>query len=62
MLGICQTETSKAFIMKTGFMGDFLYVVAVVGFCRCRLTVSVGQDPKSGFSGLYHDGPYHLSM
>jgi len=32
MLGIRRIETPKATIMKTGFMGNVPYVVAVVAF------------------------------
>ena len=38
MLGIRRTETPKATIMKIGFSGDVPYVIAVVRFCRYRLT------------------------
>jgi len=62
MLGIRRTETPKATIMKIGFSGDVPYVVAVVGFCRCRLSgVSVPGPRKSGFSGSFCYGPYNIA-
>jgi len=50
MLGIRRTETPKATIMKFGFSGDVPYVVAVVLFCRYRLTgVGVAGPGKVAF-------------
>ena len=54
MLGIHRTETPNATIMKFGLGGDVPYVVAVPGFCRCRLTgVGVVGPRKSGFSCIF---------
>ena len=53
MLGIRRTETPKASIMKFVFRGDIPYVVAVLSFCRCRLTgVGVAEPEKVAFQAL----------
>ena len=53
MLGIHRTETPNATIMKFGLGGDVLYVVAVPGFCRCRLTgVGVAGPQKVAFQAF----------
>ena len=50
MLGMYREETPKATIVKIGFSGDVPYVVAVVRFCRCRLTgVGVPGPGKVAF-------------
>jgi len=50
MVGIRQTETPEATIMKIGFRGDVPYVVDLDGFCRCRLTgVGVAGPGKVTF-------------
>jgi len=50
MLGIRRTETPKATIGKIGFSGDVHYVIAVVCFCRYRLTgVGVAEPGKVAF-------------
>jgi len=50
MLGIRRTETPKATIVKIGFSGDVHYVIAVVCFCRYRLTgVGVAEPGKVAF-------------
>jgi len=50
MLGIRRAETPEATSMKNGFMGDVPYVVAVVHFCRYRLTgVGVAGPGKVAF-------------
>jgi len=50
MLGIRRTETPKVTIVKIGFSGDVHYVIAVVCFCRYRLTgVGVAEPGKVAF-------------
>jgi len=50
MLGIRRTETPKATIVKIFFSGDVPYAVAVVRFCRYRLTgVGVAEPGKVAF-------------
>jgi len=50
MLGIRRMETPQATIMKIGFSGDVPCVVAVVRFCRFRLTgVGVAGPGKKTF-------------
>jgi len=50
MLGIRRTETPNATIMKIGSSGGVPYLVAVVRFCRYRLTgVGVAGPGKVAF-------------
>jgi len=49
-LGMCREETPNPFYFKVGTVGGLHYVIAVVHFCRCRLTgVGVPGPGKVAF-------------